>query len=60
MTSNVGDRKKGKTYKVTDRYASQLIGNDYAVLAVKEKEEKAKPETKEEKPKGKTITKAVE
>ena len=58
LKCDVLDRKKGKTYSVTDRYADQLVKNDYATLAEPEKkEEKVKPETKEEK--AKTITKAV-
>ena len=57
MINNVKQRKRRKEYVVTDRYAEALVKAKQATFV--EKEEKKKPETKEEKPKAKTITKAV-
>lgn len=59
MKVTVKDRKKNKSYDVTDRYADYLLKGKFAELAESKKEEKVKPETKEEKPKAETITKAV-
>ena len=59
MKFDVGARKKGRKYSVTDRFADFLLGKGLAEMAGAKKEEKEKPETKEMKPKAETITKAV-
>ena len=58
MINTVGKRKRGKEYEVSSRYASHLVRDKLATM-VSKKEEKVKPETKEKKPKAKTITKAI-
>ena len=57
MIKTVKSRKRRKKYKATSRYADYLVNEGLATFV--NKEEKVEPETKEEKPKAKTITKAV-
>ena len=57
MIKTIKKHKRRNQYEVTSRYADYLVEKGLAELV--EKEEKVKPETKEEKPKAKTITKAV-